>query len=49
MRLDALGQIFVVRLVMRPKYKDGLKTHYSSKRMIFVVCLETKRVIQLDG
>jgi hypothetical protein len=23
MRLDELGQAFVVRLVMRPQYKDG--------------------------
>ena len=33
---DALrGQIFVVRLVMRLKYKDGRKTHYPSRLIIF--------------
>ena len=31
-RLDELGQTFVVRLVMRLKYKDGHKTHYASGR-----------------
>ena len=30
-RLDELGQTFVVRLVMRLQYKDGHKTHYPSK------------------
>ena len=40
-RLDELGQTFVVRLVMRVMYKDGHKRH-PSKRMIFVVRLETK-------
>ena len=49
MRVDELRQTFVVRLVMRVKYKDGLKTHYLYTRMIFVVCLETKRVTQLVG
>ena len=28
-RLDELGQTFVVHLVMRLKYKDGRKTHYA--------------------
>ena len=28
-RLDELGQTFVVRLVMRLKYKDGRKTYYA--------------------
>ena len=31
-RLGELGQTFVVRLVMRLKYKDGHKTHYASGR-----------------
>ena len=31
-RLDELGQTFVVRLVMRLKYKDGHKTHYAFGR-----------------
>ena len=31
-RLEEFGQTFVVRLVMRFKYKDGLKTHYVSRR-----------------
>ena len=37
MRLDELGQAFVVRLVMRPQYiiKDGHKTHYASRRTMF--------------
>ena len=35
MRLDELGQTFVVRLAMRLKYKDGHKTHYPSRRIIF--------------
>ena len=35
MRLDELGQTFVVRLVMRLKYKDEHKTHYQSRRIIF--------------
>ena len=30
--LDELGQAFVVRPVMRLKYKDGHKTHYASGR-----------------
>ena len=30
-----LGKNFVVRLVMRLKYKDGHKTHYASKRTTF--------------
>jgi hypothetical protein len=29
MRLDELGQAFIVRLVMRSQYKDGHKTHYN--------------------
>ena len=29
-----LGKHFVVRLVMRPKYKDRYKTHYASGRTI---------------
>jgi hypothetical protein len=29
--LDELGQAFIVRLVMRPRYKDGHKTHYASR------------------
>ena len=29
-RLDKLGQTFVVRLVISLKYKDGHKTHYAS-------------------
>jgi hypothetical protein len=28
MRLDILGQAFIVRLIMRPQYKDGHKMHY---------------------
>ena len=35
MRLDELGQKFVVRLVMRLKYKDGHKTNYPFRRIIF--------------
>jgi hypothetical protein len=35
MRLDELGQAFVVRLVMRPQYKDWHKTHYASRRTMF--------------
>ena len=31
-RLDELGQTFVVRLVKRLKYKDGHETHYASGR-----------------
>ena len=31
-RLDELGQTFVIRLVTRLKYKDGHKTHYASGR-----------------
>ena len=31
-RLEEFWQKFVVRLVMRLKYKDGLKTHYVSSR-----------------
>jgi hypothetical protein len=31
MRLDELGQAFIVRLVKRPEYKDGHKTHYASR------------------
>ena len=31
-RLDELGKTFVVRLVMRLKYKDRHKTHYASGR-----------------
>ena len=31
-RLDELGQTFVVRLVMRLKYKDGYKTYYACGR-----------------
>ena len=34
MRLDELGQTFVIRLVIRLKYKDGHKTHYPSRRAI---------------
>ena len=30
-RLDGLGQTFVVRLVVRLKYKDGHKTHTSGR------------------
>ena len=33
-RLDELGQILVVRLVMRLKYKDGHKTYYATRRTI---------------
>ena len=32
MRLDELGQGFIIRLVMRLQYKDGHKTHYASRR-----------------
>ena len=35
MRLDELGRTFVVRLVMRLKYKDGNETLYPSRWMIF--------------
>jgi hypothetical protein len=35
MRLDELGQAFVVRLVMHPQYKDRHKTHYASRRTMF--------------
>ena len=31
-RLAEFGETFVVRLVIRLKYKDGLKTHYVSRR-----------------
>ena len=34
-RLDELGQTFVVRLVMRLEYKDGHKTNYASRRTIY--------------
>ena len=34
-RLDELGQAFIVRLVMPPQYKDGHKTHYASRRTMF--------------
>ena len=37
-RLDELGQTFVVRLVLRLQYNvynDGQKSHYSSRRFIF--------------
>ena len=30
-----LGQHFVVRLVLRLKYKDGRKTHYASRQTTF--------------
>ena len=33
--LDELGQTFVVRRVIRLKYKDGHKTHYPSGQTIF--------------
>ena len=33
-RLDELGQTFVVRLVMRLWHKDGHKTYYTSRRAI---------------
>ena len=33
-RLEEFGQTFVVRLVMRLKYKDGLKTHYVSRTFL---------------
>ena len=33
-RLDELGQTFLVRLVMRLQYKDGHKMHYPSKQTI---------------
>jgi hypothetical protein len=35
MRLDELGQAFVVCLVMRPQDKDGHKKHYASRRTMF--------------
>ena len=35
MRLDELGQTFVVRLVVRLKGKDGHRTHYPSRQIIF--------------
>ena len=34
-RLDELGKHFVVRLVIRLKYKDGHKTHYAYRRTTF--------------
>ena len=34
-RLDELGQHFVVRLVMRLNYKDGHKTHFASRPTTF--------------
>ena len=34
-RLDELGQTFVVRLVIRLKCKDGYKTNYPSRQTIF--------------
>ena len=36
-RLDELRQHFVVRLVLRLKYKDLRKTHYSPNELPFVV------------
>ena len=30
-----LGKHFVVRLVLRPKYKDGHKTHYAFRQTTF--------------
>jgi len=33
-RLDELGQTFVVRLVIRLQYKDGHKKYYASRRTI---------------
>ena len=39
-RLDELGQTFVVRLVMRLKYKDGHKTHIRLDELSFKIRLE---------
>ena len=36
MRLDELGQSFVVRLVMRPQYKDG---HKNALCVCMYVCM----------
>ena len=33
-RLNELGEAFVVRLVMRLKYKDGHETHYAFGRIM---------------
>ena len=35
MRLDELGQGFIIRLIMRLQYKDGHKTHYASGQTMF--------------
>ena len=35
MRLDELGQGFIIRLIMRLLYKDRHKTHYESGRTMF--------------
>ena len=37
MRLDELGQTFVIRLFIRLKCKDGRKTHYpcTTRRAMF--------------
>ena len=47
MRLDEPGQTFVVRLVMRLKYKDGHKTHYAPVRTFdsFEIRLERRTSI----
>ena len=35
MRLDELGQGFIIRLIMHLYHKDRQKTHYSSGRTMF--------------
>ena len=44
-----LGQHFVVRLVMRLKYKDAHKTHYVSKRTTFRSAGRCSRRIKEDS
>ena len=46
MHLDEFRQTFVIRLVMRVQYKDGHKTHYSSRRQISLVMRLERRVTE---
>ena len=46
-RLDELGQTFVVRLVMPVKYKDGHETHYPSRPTIFRCASSSRRTMSL--
>ena len=44
-RLDELGQTFVIRLVIRLQCKDGHKTHYPSRRAMFCCATSSPRRI----